>query len=168
MAAVAALSLAPLFASAGQSDSGLFAYASDWARNAFIFAVIEGLVGAVAADPGAPARLIVAGLAGAAALYLALKPDPDAAAAPARALTFLMILLALSPTAYPWYAVWAAALLPFAPSLGAALLAAGGAIYMLRFPNAFTGAAPPFLLLGLQTALPLAIHLYAERVRRRA
>ena len=96
-------------------------------------------------------------------LVLALRPDAQAAHAPARALTLVMILLALSPTAYPWYVIWAAALLPLAPSLGAALLAAGGAIYLLRFPNALTGAEPPFLMLGAQIALPLAVHLMMRR-----
>jgi hypothetical protein len=166
-AVVAAASLAPLLASAGHGNSGLSAYAADWARNAFVFAALEQGIGTLGADPGALARAIAAGLVGAVALALALKPDSGAAFAPARALTFVMVLLVLSPTAYPWYGVWAAALLPFAPSLGAALLAAGSAVYLLRFPNALTGAEPPFLLLGLQTALPLAVHLYAERLRTR-
>ncbi len=163
MATVAALSLAPLLASANASDSGLFAYASEWSRNAFAFAALEQALGIFMTDPGALARMVVAAATAAAALALALKPDSDAGLAPARALTFVMILLALSPTAYPWYVIWAAAFLPFAPSLGAALLAAGGAIYMLRFPNALTGEAPPFLLLGAQVALPLAVHLYTTR-----
>lgn len=167
MTAVAALSWAPILASADHRDSGLFAYAAEWTRNAFVFAAIEQAFGVFMTDPGAPARLGVAALAAAAATALALKPDKDAALAPARALTFVMILLALSPTAYPWYVIWAAAFLPFAPSLGAAMLAAASAIYMLRFPNALTGEAPPFLLLGAQTALPLAVHLYTMRRRVR-
>lgn len=168
MAGVAALSLAPLFLGIGESESGFAAYASEWARNAFLFAVLEQAIGAFTADPGGPARVIAAALVGAAALVLARRPDREAEFAPARALTFVLVLLALSPTAYPWYAVWAAAFLPFAPSLGAALLAAGGAIYMLRFPNALTGAEPPFLLLALQTAVPLAIHLYTQHRGARA
>lgn len=168
MAAVAGASLAPLVIGADRSDSGLFAYAAEWSRNAFVFAAIERLAGLAVADAGAPARLIAAALTAGAALWLARQPDRDAALAPARALTFVMILLVLSPAAYPWYAVWAAAFLPFAPGLGPALLAAGAAVYMLRFPNALTGAAPPFLLLALQTALPLAVHLYTKRRGARA
>lgn len=168
MALVAALSLAPLLAGAKESDSGLFAYTAEWTRNAFLFAAVEQALGAFMADPGALARIVIAALTAAAAIALALKPDSDGALAPARALTFVMILLALSPTAYPWYVIWAAAFLPFAPGAGAALLAAGGAIYMLRFPNSLTGDAPPFLLLALQTAVPLAVHLYtAQRGARR-
>ena len=163
MTVVAAISWAPMLASADQRDSGLFVYAAEWTRNAFVFAAIEQAFGVFMTDPGAPARLVVAARAAAAAIALAAKPDSDGALAPARALTFVMILLALSPTAYPWYVIWAAAFLPFAPSLGAALLAAAGAIYMLRFPNALTGETPPVLLLGAQTALPLAIHLYTTR-----
>lgn len=168
MTGVAALSLAPLLMSLGESDSGLGAYAIEWARNAFLFAILEQALGVFTVDPGAAARVIAAALTGAAALALARKADAEAATAPARALTIVMILLALSPTGYPWYAIWAAALLPFAPSFGAALLAAGGAIYMLRFPNALTGAEPPFLLLALQTAVPLAIHLYTQHRGARA
>jgi hypothetical protein len=168
MAAVAALSLAPLLLGVGESESGLAAYASEWARNAFLFSILERVIGAFAIDSGEAARVIAAALTGAAALALARKPDAEAALAPVRALTLVMILLALSPTAYPWYAIWAAAFLPFAPSHGAALLAAGGAIYVLRFPNALTGAAPPFLLLALQTAVPLAIHLYTQHRGARA
>ncbi len=163
MAAVAFLSLAPLLANLGASDSGLAAYAAEWKRSAFAFAMIETAASAIASDAGALARAIVAALTGAAALYLAIRPDADAARAPALALTFVMILLLLSPTAYPWYVIWSAAFLPFAPSLGAALLAAGAAVYVLRFPNDLTGAAPPFLLLGLQVALPLALHFAGLR-----
>ncbi len=160
---VSVILLAPLFLAAGASDSGLAAYASEWRRGAFLFVLMEQVAALVTVDADAFARLAAAGLCGAAALVLALRPDAQAAHAPARALTLVMIILALSPTAYPWYAVWGAALLPLAPSLGAALLAAGGAIYLLRFPNALTGAEPPFLLLGAQIALPLAVHLMMRR-----
>lgn len=167
MATAAALSLAPLLVGADRTSSGLFAYAAEWTRNAFAFTLIENFAAPFAADASAVARILAGAGALAAALFLARAPDADASLAPARALTFVMILLVLSPTAYPWYAVWAAAFLPFAPGAGAALLAAGASVYMLRFPNALTGAAPPFLVLGLQTALPLAVHLLARRTGAR-
>jgi alpha-1,6-mannosyltransferase len=155
--------LAPLLLAASATDSGLFAYATEWQRGAFLFVLMEKAAAIVGVDGGAAARLAAATLCGGAALLLGRTPDDEGRRAPARALTLVMILLALSPTAYPWYAVWAAALLPLSPSLGAALLAAGGAVYMLRFPNSLTGTAPPFLLLGAQIALPLAIHLLMRR-----
>jgi hypothetical protein len=163
LASSSVIFLAPLFMAAGANDSGLAAYASEWRRGAFLFVLMEELAAFVAADADALARFAAAGLCAAAAAFLAVRPDAEGRRAPARALTLVMILLALSPTAYPWYAIWAAALLPLAPSLGAALLAAGGAIYVLRFPNDLTGAAPPFLLLSVQVALPLAIHLLMRR-----
>lgn len=165
MAVIAAASLAPLLMSVTQSDSGLFAYAAEWRRSAFAFALIEGAASVIASDPGALARATVALLVAGAAIALAWKPDKDAERAPARALTFVMLLLLLSPTAYAWYVIWAAAFIPFAPTAGASLLAAGAAIYPLRFPNALTGAAPPFLLLGLQIAAPFALHLFSTRRR---
>ncbi|MDZ7628889.1 MAG: glycosyltransferase 87 family protein [Parvularculaceae bacterium] len=165
MTLIAGLSLAPLLKSVMESDSGLFAYASEWRRSAFAFALIEGAAGAVVSDPGVVARAVVALLTAGAAIALAWKPDADAMHAPARALTFVMILLLLSPTAYAWYVIWAAAFIPFAPTAGACLLSAGAAVYPLRFPNALTGAAPPFLLLGVQIAAPFVLHLISTRRR---
>lgn len=162
-AASSAVLLAPLLLAAPASDSGLAAYAAEWRRGAFLFVLIEHFAAAFAADAGALARVAAAMLCGGAAFFLAGRPDDEGKLAPARALTLVMILLALSPTAYPWYVIWAAALLPLAPSLGAALLAVGGAIYMLRFPNDLTGSEPPFILLGAQIALPLAVHLAMRR-----
>ncbi len=163
--AVSLVLLAPLMLAAGNSESGLAAYAAEWRRNAFAFDAIERLVSMVAADAGAAARAIVIALCCGASFWLARRPDRDSAHLPSRALTLVMVVLALSPTAFPWYGVWAAAFLPFAAGLGPALLATGAAIYVLRFPNDLTGASLPFLLLGLQVAAPLAVHLLEQRRR---
>lgn len=163
MAIVAIICLAPLLARIGESDSGLFAYATGWVRNAFVFASLEQALSVVTIDPGGAARVMTAILAATIVLVLTIRADPDAARTPMRALTFVMFLLALSPTAYPWYGIWAAVFLPFAPTLGAALLAAGAGIYVLRFPNALTGEGVPFLWLALQTAVPLLLHLLERR-----
>ncbi|MFN0025438.1 MAG: glycosyltransferase 87 family protein [Parvularculaceae bacterium] len=165
MGVVALVMLAPMLLAAFNSESGLAAYAAEWQRNAFAFDAIERLVSMFAIDSAAAARAIVVALCACAALWLAREPDHDSAHLPSRALTLVMIILVLSPTAFPWYGVWAAVFLPFAPGIGAALLAAGAAIYVLRFPNDLTGASLPFLLLGLQVAAPLAVHLLEQRRR---
>jgi hypothetical protein len=158
----------PLLTSINLSHSGLSAYAAEWQRDAFLFRLIESTLAAIGFGEGGAARLVVAGLVGIAAIGLALPTDREGRHAPRRALGLILILLALSPTAYSWYAIWAFALLPLVPSLGAALLAAGGALYLLSFPNALTGTQAPLLLLSLQIFVPALIHFASNRHARSA
>ncbi len=163
--ALSLILLGPLLAAAGDGASGLAAYAADWRRNAFLFPLIESALGGFNSDPNAAARALV----GAALLTLAgiflIRPDPAGDRLPARALILTCALFFLSPTGYPWYAIWIFILWPFAPLAGIGLLAATLPFYHLRFPNALTGGEAPAWLLAFEFGAPLAI-IAVELVRK--
>jgi len=142
-------------------DSGLKAYSEYWRRSSFIFLLHD--------DPGRVARILVAGLVTGAALWYgfrsAAKEHRDL---PARLMIITLVLLLLSPTGFPWYAIWFIVFLPFAPSYGAALLCVLLPLYYVRYA---LGEADIYhiytdYLTPLQFGLPLLV-LLAELVTRR-
>lgn len=89
-------------------------YGGRWEFNSCAFALLRPLVG------GEGARLAVAGaFAGLLGVLLARPRDPARVCA-ALGLGFVL----LSPTVHPWYALWAVAWLPLAPSLATGLVGA--------------------------------------------
>lgn len=169
---VTALSLAltaPMLLSLDLSHSGLAAYAQSWERNAFLFPLIASGMDAIIVDGDFWARVFVAlvvcgGVLGAAAYVKFCSGDIMPALLFATA-----ILLFLSPTGYPWYFVWVAMFLPFAPSIGISALAATLPVYYLRFPLQETGFESVFntYLVPIEFLIPLGVILW-ERLRARA
>lgn len=147
------------------ADSGLAAYSAGWERHAFLFNLIEAGWSIVFMNPGDAARLTAAALGGLVAAGSALASPADGSKTPAAMLAAAAGLIWLSPTGYPWYLIWLAPLLPFAPSAGVAALVATAPLYAIRF---LTGDDDPvfrFLVTPAAFGLPLAL-LALEAIRR--
>ena len=163
-ALLGALTLAllwPMLAhSIGQgSNSGLAAYSAGWVRSSFLFPLISDALTPLADDPGRLARLCVAAAVTLSALGFAFLAKPDPRTLSLALLAVTLVLLFLSPTGYPWYAIWVAVFLPFAPSRGAALLCVCVSLYYLRFWLGETGRYSLYLdvLVPIQFAPPLLV-----------
>lgn len=148
-------------------DQGLVAYAEGWRRNAFLFTMLsDGLLGWLD-DNGAAARRIVTLAVGLGALLIAWRRSERPEVLPAASLAVIALLIFLSPTGYPWYQIWLAGLIPFAPRVGYLALMTTAPLYYTRFllgdsdplyqylivPLAF---GVPLLLLGLPFVLKIA------------
>lgn len=114
-------------------DQGLVAYTEAWRRHAFLFAALADGPLSILEDPDGAARNLSALLVVSGALYLAWKSDREAASLPMVLLYTIALLLVLSPTGYPWYQVWLAGLIPFAPRWGALGLMFMAPLYYTRF-----------------------------------
>lgn len=150
------------------SESGLTRYAADWQRNALVFPLLASAIGAVARDPAALARVLVAvavlGWVGWSWLRDRALPFDRIRAAG----TAILLLILLGPTGYPWYALW---LLPFAvvqPRLPYLVLMATAPAYYLDFwfqvradPSDWPWIAP------LLSAGPVWLALAIERFKAR-
>ena len=114
-------------------DAGLVAYSEGWKRHAFLFTLlVEGPLSG-AGDSSGLARAFVALVAGAAALWFALRSDVDGEGLVRAMLAVTLVLLFLSPTGYPWYQIWIAAFIPFVPRAGAFALMLAAPLYYTRF-----------------------------------
>lgn len=114
-------------------DQGLVAYSESWRRHAFLFSALSDFVFANAGEPDALARRSVAGMVAAGALLFAWRGAEESERLPAAMLAVTTVLIFLSPTGYPWYQVWIAGLIPFAPRLGFLALMFMAPLYYLRF-----------------------------------
>lgn len=125
--------LAPMLAHVSAPEAGLAAYANRWRRFSAVFPVLAAVFGAVSDDGDLLARLFVAGVV--AALSFALGYfNRIRNIAPARAaLAVALALYVLSPTGYPWYALWFVVFTPFAPSVLVGVLTATLPLYLMRF-----------------------------------
>ena len=169
--AAASAFIAPMLLSLDVGHSGLAAYAQSWERNAFLFPLIVSGVDALGADGGLWARVFVAGAVCGMVLVMSFHVRAD----PGKMIPSLFIattlLFFLSPTGFPWYFVWIAMLLPFAPSFGVGLLTMTLSLYYMRFPlqeNGLESLYANYLVLA-QFLLPLSVvALQLWRVERRA
>ena len=109
--------------------SGLQGYSTEWLRNSALFPILDSALSSLAIN----SRLLIALGLGGLALYLNRK-TPDS---PDRLLMkicwLVAILFLVSPTQFPWYTIWFAALLCFHPQPALSLLIALLPIYYLRF-----------------------------------
>ncbi len=166
--ALSAFLLFPMLRELG-GDSGLQVYSEYWRRSSFIFPHLENLIGLLREEPGRISRIIVAVLVTLVALWYGfLSKFSEHNDLPARLMIITLALLFLSPTGFPWYAIWFIVFLPFAPSYGAALLCVLVPLYYVRFA---LGEADNYhiytdYLTPLQFGLPLLI-LLAELLTRR-
>lgn len=129
--------------------AGLVTYAEGWRKNAFLFSLLTDLMFAFSREPEAAARVIVGLLLIGYVAYLAVRAD-EQRDVPALVLAAICGLFFLSPTGYPWYAIWIVCLLPFVPSRGLAVLAVTLPLYYTRF---IFGDAHPVYQWG---AVPMA------------
>jgi hypothetical protein len=147
-------------------EAGLNAYASEWRTHAFLFAILEDIVFAPFENAGQLARLTVAALMITVTAYLALKHADDTDRLPILAAAIIASLIFLSPTGYPWYLIWLAPFICFAPNLGLLSLFALTPLYWLRF---LLGDHSPFYQWGLVPiafGVPLGLIAWSYMTRR--
>lgn len=120
-------------------SQGLVAYSEGWRRHAFLYSIlVEGPFSGFE-DAVSSARIFVLMSVSVGALWLAwrnsggLSDEIGESDMAAGLLAITALLLFLSPTGYPWYQVWLAALIPFAPRLGFLVLTMTAPIYYTRF-----------------------------------
>jgi len=156
------LFVVPLLLSLQSGYSGLGAYASEWVTNSFIFTYLSVGVAFALEDSGYLVRFAVAGTVGATALWFGLSRRASSIPLPSALLITVLLLFFLSPTGYPWYAIWFLVFAPFAPMTGVALLTVTLPIYYLRFLMTAHGwgAYFNFGLTPIEFGTPLAVLLY--------
>ena len=156
----------------GDPNQGLVAYSEGWRRHAFLYALLVEGPFSVFSDPIAAARLFVLFAVSIGALWLAwlstdAKPKmTNESKMAAGLLSVTALLLFLSPTGYPWYQVWLAGLIPFAPRLGFLVLTMTAPIYYTRF---IFGDESPLYQWGfvpVAFGLPLILLLIPEQFWR--
>jgi len=137
---LSALLLWPMLAAGFGGDAGAVAYGQRWEMNDALFMVlawcVRGVVKLAGADPGSSAllaRLGAFGLLAAWTLWILRRPVADGADLCQRVLLVVAALFLLSPTQFPWYYVWFAALLAVRPHWSFLLLTALLPLYYLRF-----------------------------------
>lgn len=120
-------------------DQGLVAYSEAWRRHSFLYSVLVDGPFMAFGDPITAARSFVLVCISVGALWLAWRYSGGQSDAgedsqmAAGLLAITALLLFLSPTGYPWYQVWLAGLIPFAPRLGYVVLTIMAPIYYIRF-----------------------------------
>ena len=161
MGVTALLLLLPMLLSLGES-SGLQAYAGGWQRSSFLFGYLESGLGFIGENTGQLARLFIAGLLTALALWFAFKRSDTDNVLPAYLMIIPLCLFLLSPTGYPWYILWFLPFLPFLPLYGAALLTVTVTLYYVRFAMGERDYYDVYtsVLIPLQFGLPIVILLW--------
>ncbi len=169
MGLTALILLFPMLQSLGE-NSGLQAYAGGWQRSSFIFGYLETGLGFAGENTGLLARLCVAGLLTAIALWLAFKRVADDKVLPTYLMIVPLCLFLLSPTGYPWYIVWFLPFLPFFPLYGAALLTFTVSLYYVRFAMGERDIYDLYTLyiIPLQFGLPITILLWEMYILRKS
>jgi len=160
--AMVALFVGPLILSLQSQNSGLGAYASEWIVNSFLFTYMSSGLSIFFEDGGRYLRLASAGLVGAAAFWFALSRRGIATPLPTAMMLTTLLLFAVSPTGYPWYALWFMVFAPFATMVGVVLFAATLPVYYLRFLMSENGwdALFNFGLTPIEFGLPIALVCY--------
>ena len=154
-------------------DQGLVAYSEGWRRHAFLYSIfVEGPFSGFS-DPVKSSRMFVLISVSLGALWLAWrhsghqsdKNGESEMAAGLLAVTALLVFL--SPTGYPWYQVWLAGLIPFAPRLGFLVLIMTAPIYYTRFIFGDESLFYQWVLVPIAFGLPLILLLISEGFWRR-
>ncbi|MEM8770291.1 MAG: glycosyltransferase 87 family protein [Pseudomonadota bacterium] len=168
--ALSALTLAPMLSLVSETRSGLSAYSGSWQTFSFLFSAIKGFFSLLNENADMAAR-IVFGLSAVGASLGAGVFVRNREQRLSSALLFVAgALFFLSPTGYPWYAIWLFVFLPFAPSIGVAALTASLPLYYGRYwlvqagyENILVYAVTP-----LAFAAPLALIAWEQLRNRRA
>ena len=156
----------PMLVHLNNESSGLNAYSSGWLRSSFLFPLLQAGIAQFTEHHSVISRGLVAAIVGGTALWLGLISKVDRATMPLALLIVTLALYLLSPTGYPWYVIWFAFLIPFAPLYGAVLLCVSTTLYYVRFYYGEGGQYEVYLyrLIPLQFGLPIII-LLIETVR---
>ena len=165
--ALVTLFIAPLVISLMAQNSGLGAYAKGWVTNSFVFTYLSALSSFFVDDGGLILRMISAGFVGAVALWFALSRSGLSIKLPAALMLTVLSLYFVSPTGYPWYAIWFLLFTPFAPSIGVALVTVTLPIYYLRYLMTAHGWETYFNfgLTPIEFGVPLVVLFYELRKR---
>ena len=154
-------------------NQGLVAYSEGWRRHAFLYSIlVEGPFSGFS-DPVKSARLFVVITVSIGALWLAWRNSGGLSEAKGESqmaaglLAVTALLLFLSPTGYPWYQVWLAGLIPFAPRLGFLVLTMTAPIYYTRFILGDENLVYQWGWVSLAFGLPLILLLVPESFWRR-
>ncbi len=139
----------------GDKDQGLVAYATSWQRHAFLFPYLMSILSHMFEDGERATRLFVASLAGLSALGFGLFGSKRSEDLPKAFMVLLLILLFLSPTGYPWYQIWIAALIPFTPVPIALTLMLTAPLYYIRFISGDTDPFYQTIIVPLAFGVPL-------------
>ena len=114
-------------------SSGLSAYSTTWQRSSFIFPLVEKTLSYLTVHSPLAARGIIALIISLAAMSFGMAAKLYSLNLPKAMLALTLLLFLLSPTGFPWYVIWFAFLIPFAPSCGAAALCVTTLLYYVRF-----------------------------------
>jgi len=147
-------------------EAGLNAYASEWRTHAFLFAILEDITFAPFENAGQLARLTVAAIMITLTAYLALKHADDTDRLPIFAAAIIASMIFLSPTGYPWYFIWLAPFICFAPNLGLLSLFALAPLYWLRFLLGDHSPLYQWGLVPIAFGLPLGLIAWSYITRR--
>lgn len=161
---VALLLTLPMLLHLGE-NSGFIAYATQWERSSFLFGYLEAALGLLANNAAGLARISVAVMLTGYSVWLTFKHSPEPVHLPRALMTLTLALYFLSPTGYPWYAIWFLPFLPFYPVYGAALLTVTTSLYYIRFALGERGVYDLYsnIFVPIQFGLPLLI-LAGERI----
>ncbi len=173
---VAVLALPLWLAGVPAGETGFARYVASWENNDLFFKGLVRAAGWALPLAGIPAwrsqpaaRLFVATLVAAAALYAALRARRSAQQASSGALLVVAALFLLGPTAFPWYYVWMIPFLALAPRWSLLSLTPLLALYYLGYyfePRGYDHVKERYVV--LVEFLPVWTLLAIELVRRRA
>ena len=131
---------APYWAAGAETTSGITAYASYWRNNSAHYGLLENLFSlglkpfaTDARTPGMIVRGLLAALAAGFAMWLAIKPITNGQDHLRRAGLATAALVLLSPSQFPWYALWMLPFVVFSPWSGLLLMTALISIYYAGF-----------------------------------
>jgi alpha-1,6-mannosyltransferase len=141
LGALCVAAAAPMLSPGGYGEtSGLAAYATHWRNNSAHYGLIEkGFAFALKPFdldiriPGQIARMALAGCAGAFALWIARKPIENGSDLLRRLGLVTAAVVLLSPSQFPWYALWVLPFAVFVPWSGLLLMTAVISIYYAGF-----------------------------------
>lgn len=156
----------------GDPNQGLVAYYEGWQRHAFLYALLVEGPFAKFVDPITSARLFILLSVSIGALWVAWRSSDkksemtNESEMAAGLLSVIALLLFLSPTGYPWYQVWLAGLIPFAPRLGFLVLTITAPIYYTRFIFGDESLFYQWGLVSMAFGLPLILLLIPEQFWR--
>jgi hypothetical protein len=153
-------------------DQGLVAYSEAWRRHAFLYSVLVEGPFRWFGDPVSTARGFVLLCVAGGALWFAYRSPYQGRLAEeermsAGFLAVTALLLFLSPTGYPWYQVWLAGLIPFAPRLGYVVLTIMAPIYYIRFILGDQDPVYQWIWVPLAFGVPLLLLLVPRSIYRR-
>ncbi len=156
------LFVGPLILSLQSQFSGLGAYASTWVTNSFLFTYASAGLSVWFENSDRLLRLASAAAVSATALWFSFSRRGAETPMPVAISLTILLLFVVSPTGYPWYALWFVLFAPFAPMTGVALFAVTLPIYYLRFLMSENGWEPffNFGLTPIEFGAPGAVLLY--------